>query len=73
MKFLKALRVFIKALNDRDKCTCKLNNGKCAKVVKVSNNGVISMEGYTKCAKFMDKYRSEGEKIRKIIKQEQTK
>jgi len=59
----------MRGFNNRNKCTCRYNLVDCAKVIKVSGNGVIGVEGYAKCARFTDKMKLTGKQIEKAIEE----
>jgi hypothetical protein len=66
-KLISSYRAFMRLFNGRGKCDCRYNLGSCEKVIKVSGNGVISIEGQYKCAKFTDKIKLTARQAEKAI------
>ncbi len=56
----------MRTFNGREKCDCRYNLVNCARVIKISGDGVISTEGHYRCAKFTDKISLSGRKVEEL-------
>lgn len=57
------VRDFEKKRKEREKCSCELNCGKCKREIRVSDCGVLSMENYMDCPRFVRKLKNEASSL----------